>query len=351
MMKRRQARSALSKGKRAPASAAMPRAEAHFVQPMAASPVRSLPPPNVDNWDHRRWILEPKLDGWRAQILIRQGAVQIRSRNNRDLTPTFPTVAVAAARVNADEATLDGEIVGLDPKGRVSFEALQHGGGPVQFYAFDILFRDGADLMSMPIEHRRVQCAEVIGDAGLGMTVELPGPPATALALAKQFGFMEGLVAKLRGSPYRPPLRPTDRSPAWLKWRTLRRQEFVIGGFQPEGEHIYELIVGYYDDDQRLRFAAKVKDGFVAHNRRTLFRSLQPLLVTECPFVDLPTAERGASQWGGGVSAADMKKMRWARPKLVAEIGFLEWTDAGRLRQATYVGLRHDKSAEAVRRE
>ena len=136
-----------------------------------------------------------------------------------------------------------------------------------------------------------------------------------------------------------------------MKWKSLQRQEFVVGGFQPDGLSVYELIDGYYDEEQQLRFASKVKDGFVAYERRTLFNRFQPLLVNQCPFVDLPTSERESSQWGGGVSSADMRRLRWLRPELVAEITFTQWTKEGRLRHAAYAGLRTDKSAEEVRRE
>lgn len=85
--------------------------------------------------------------------------------------------------------------------------------------------------------------------------------------------------------------------------------------------------------------------------RAGLFRLLHPLLVSECPFLDLPTSERESSSWAGGVSAKDMRLMKWVRASLVVQIGYVEWTDAGRLRHSKYVGLRDDKSAEDVRRE
>jgi bifunctional non-homologous end joining protein LigD len=39
------------------------------------------------------------------------------------------------------------------------------------------------------------------------------------------------------------------------------------------------------------------------------------------------------------------------RPKLVAEVKFLTWTDDNLLRQVVYEGLREDKPARDVRRE
>ena len=287
----------------------VPREEPHFVQPMAPTPVESLPPPGVKDWKDKDWIFEPKMDGDRGLILVRNETAQILSRNNKNLTRTYPRVAAAAGRINANSALLDGEIAALDRQGRVSFQALRHRGSnegfETLFFLFDLLIRDGKNLMSMPIEERRAQCAEVIGDSRLRMTVELPGTAAAVIAGARQFG-IEGIVAKRRGSLYIPPRNRTERSPDWLKWKSLQRQEFVIGGFQPDGPSLYELIVGYYDEEQQLRFASRVKDGFVAYERRTLFNRFQPLLVNQCPFADLPTSERESSQWAVGISSADM---------------------------------------------
>ena len=75
------------------------------------------------------------------------------------------------------------------------------------------------------------------------------------LEVAGRLG-LEGVVAKRRGSPYRPGTRSTD----WRKLRLLCRQEFVVGGFtDPRGARIGlgALLVGYYDRDD-LVFAGKV---------------------------------------------------------------------------------------------
>jgi len=109
-----------------------------------------------------------------------------------------------------------------------------------------------------------------------------------------------------------------------------------------------ERSVGYHDDDG-LRFAGKVRAGFVAHVRREIFKKLQERHADRCPFVDLPNSK--SSRWGGGVTAEEMRVMQWVKPELVAQIRFVEWTAEGRLRHAAFLGLRSDKSAREVRRE
>jgi bifunctional non-homologous end joining protein LigD len=122
----------------------------------------------------------------------------------------------------------------------------------------------------------------------------------------------------------------------------------VIGGYRPNGNGVDALLVGYYDDTG-LRFAGKVRAGFVPHLRRELAKAMKPLHVDRCPFVDLPNSK--SDRWGGGVTADEMDEMQWVRPKLVAQIRFVEWTAESRLRHAAFLGLRSDKAAEEIRCE
>ena len=85
------------------------------------------------------------------------------------------------------------------------------------------------------------------------------------------------------------------------------------------------------------------------HLRRELAKALKPLHVDHCPFVDLPNSK--SDRWGGGVTADQMREMQWVKPKLVAQIRFVEFTNDGHLRHAAFLGLRSDKRASEVRRE
>jgi bifunctional non-homologous end joining protein LigD len=123
----------------------------------------------------------------------------------------------------------------------------------------------------------------------------------------------------------------------------------VVGGYRPDGSAgVDALVIGYYDAGG-LRFAAKVRAGFVPHSRRELLAQLVPLLTHQCPFADLPT--RSKPRWGAGITPEDMREFRWVTPQLVAQVRFLEWTAEGRLRNASFLGLRPDKSALEVHRE
>ncbi len=312
-----------------------------FRTPMAALAVDTLP-------EGPEWSYELKLDGYRALIIKDGASIQLRSRNDKDLTPMYPAIVAAGRRIQAAQAVIDGEIVAVDAQGRPSFQALQHRGThpthSIVFFAFDLLHLNGKDLRALPLEARRADLAKVAEKSGLLLSIELPGrvPDIVNAVRAMQ---LEGVVAKRKDSIY----EPGERSRNWQKLKLECHQEFVIGGYRPASNNsIDALLVGYFDK-QELRFAGKVRAGLVPHVKRDLARTLAKLRVDVCPFVDLPT--EGSSRWGGGVSVDDMKEMTWTKPEIVAEIQFVEWTAEGRLRLSKFLGLRPDKSGQDVRRE
>jgi DNA ligase D-like protein (predicted ligase) len=275
------------------------------------------------------------------------GRIQIRSRNDKDLTSAYPGVAAAGMRVRADRAVIDGELVAIDRDGRPSFQALQHRGPgathQVVFYAFDLLHLEGEDLRQLPLEERARRLGDVLRESGLLRSHPLPGTAAQVSAAVRALG-LEGVIAKRRSSAYVSGVR----THAWLKLKLDAQQEFVIGGYRPGSHGVDALLVGVYDG-RSLRFAGKVRAGFTPRVRGDVFAALRPLHAARCPFVDLPSTR--PSRWGGGVSAEQMAEMQWVRPRLVVQIRFVEWTADGLLRHAAFVGLRTDKDARSVRRE
>jgi bifunctional non-homologous end joining protein LigD len=309
---------------------------------MAAQAVTRLP-------EGGEWLYEPKLDGYRALLLKDGTQIQILSRNEKDLTKMYPRVAAAGTRLNAEQAVIDGEIVALSEDGRPSFQALQHRGShpghQIVFYAFDVLHLNERDVMAEPLDKRRALLPKILReDPTIRLSRDLPGSVAEIIQALRAAG-IEGIIAKRKDSPY----QPGERSNDWLKLKLERQQEFVIGGFRPDGAiGLDSLLVGYYEG-QQLLFAGKVRAGFIPHVRREVLERLSPLKISKCPFANLPDA--GAGRWGGGITVDQMGEMQWTKPQLVAQVRFTEWTAESRLRHAAFLGLRLDKAARDVRRE
>jgi bifunctional non-homologous end joining protein LigD len=307
---------------------------------MAARIVQALP-------EGDDWMYEVKLDGYRALLLKKGDRVQIRSRNDKDLTRTYPGVAAAARRLRAEQAVVDGEIVAVDRVGRPSFQALQHRGShpdhAIVFYAFDLVHLSGEDLMDRTLDARRAALSRVLDGSGILMSMELKGTASNVIEAVKTLG-LEGVIAKRRRSRY----TSGDRHTAWVKLKLDRQQEFVVGGYRPGPSGVDVLLVGYYEG-RRLHFAGKVRAGFTPHLRREVHARVRPLVVEQCPFADLPNSR--PSRWGGGVTADEMAVMSWVKPELVAQIRFVEWTAEGHLRHAVFLGLRDDKPPRQVRKE
>jgi bifunctional non-homologous end joining protein LigD len=292
------------------------------------------------------WLYEAKFDGYRA-VAMKDGAnVKLLSRRGNDLTADYPAIRHTVEALKTKSAILDGEIVAFDESGRPSFQHLHHRSAKpaaIRYFAFDLLALNGKDLKAEPLEVRRAALKKLVAGTDVQFSEELPGTAEDVIQAVTQVG-LEGVVAKRRDSRY----ESGKRSGMWQKFKVQLRQEFVIGGYKPENNNFQSIVVGYYQNN-KLRFAARVRSGFTAAQRAALFELLRPLKTENCPFTDLPSGRTG--HWGEGVTEEDMKILKWVKPKLVAEIAFTEWTRDGNLRHSAFVGLRNDKDARAVMRE
>jgi bifunctional non-homologous end joining protein LigD len=290
------------------------------------------------------WLLERKLDGERCVAQKIGSDVRLESRSGRDLTSTYPEVRAAVADVRSRRLVVDGELVAFDGD-QTSFTRLQQRLGvtrpspeqvaeyPVVYCVFDLLEVDGEDLTDRPLVERRARLTETVRPgSALQPTEAWRNDSEQRFAAACRSGW-EGLIAKRADAPY-----VAGRSKNWLKLKCVWEQEFVIGGYtEPRGsrEDFGALLVGYYEQGS-LRYAGKVGTGFTEATLHDLGVRLRKLRTAEPAFVDARPVPPGT---------------HWARPELVAQIGFAEWTSDARLRQARFLGLRDDKSPAEVVRE
>jgi len=283
-----------------------------------------------ERFDDPDWIFERKLDGIRC-LAFRSGEVRLLSRNDLSLNSRFPSIAEALARQPCPRFVVDGEVVAFDGS-RTSLQRLGKRGRTVYFYVFDVLEVNGRDVRDLPLMERKALLRRVVKPGGpIRLTPYRRRNGVELYREACRRGW-EGLIAKRADSPY-----VGKRSRHWLKWKCDAEQELVIGGYtEPKGSRIElgALLVGYWEAGE-LRYAGKVGTGFDRETLRDLSRRLKPLRREDSPFADAPR----------------LRNVTWVEPKLVAQVGFTEWTRDGRLRHPRFVGLREDKDAKDVVRE
>jgi bifunctional non-homologous end joining protein LigD len=297
-----------------------------------------------DRFSDPSWVYERKLDGERC-LTFRDRQVRLLTRNEKDVTSTFPEVAAALTAGTVAGCVLDGEIVAFDGD-ETRFERLQQRLGvvhpsdellrdyPVVYYVFDVMFAAGRDIRPLPQLERKRVLKELLGTgAAVRYTEHRSGDGVAFWHQACADGW-EGLIAKNSDAPYQ-----AGRTRNWLKFKCLAGQEFVIGGFtdpQRSRQGFGALLLGYYDSDGTFCYAGKVGTGFDTRTLNALRARLDEL--------ELPAS---AFQLGKPPTAGT----HWVRPELVGQIEFAEWTRDGLLRQPRFQGLRDDKSATEVVRE
>ena len=313
-----------------------------FIPPMKATLA-------TDPFTDPAWLFEVKWDGYRVEAVVRGDAVRLWTRRRQDAAGYFPDLAAATGWIQAREAIVDGEVVALDEQGRPQFSLLQdhtgirtgrspggkRRGAPARivYQVFDLLFLDGRSLLDVPLEerkrllHDRLRPHPMVRYAG---HVETDGIAFFDAARQQE---VEGIVAKLRRSPY----EPDRRSRSWLKLKVRREQEVVVVGWLPgqgSAVELGSLILGVRSGEHWLH-AGQVGSGFTARTRRDLRSQLEDL---ERPDSPLDPAPR-------------LKGARWVEPRLVIRVEFAEWTADGLLRQAAYKGIEPAKDPRDVRRE
>jgi bifunctional non-homologous end joining protein LigD len=287
------------------------------------------------------WVHELKLDGYRILARVEAGEVALLTRNGIDRTRQMPTLAAALARLSLRSALIDGEAVALDASGVSRFarlqDALKAARSDVHFYAFDLLWQDGEDLRDAPLGERKKRLRNLLSRERASSVVHYSdhtaGSGAEFFAEACRIG-AEGVISKRIDAPYR-----AGRAITWLKSKCSARQEFVVVGFTPaRGSRVGlgALLLGVYDDDGALHYCGKVGTGF-SDSALSELRAVLAKRERAKPTVSDP-------------SSAD-REARWVKPDLVAEVSFTEWTRDGRLRHPSFIALRSDKPATAVRAE
>jgi bifunctional non-homologous end joining protein LigD len=279
-----------------------------WVEPMAATLTQ-------ERFTGPEWIFERKLDGIRLLAFKHGSDVRLLSRNR--LPQNIPSLVEAILNLPLHDVILDGEVT--------------WGSEKVAFHVFDIMWLEGRDVMSLPLEERRTLLQELPFDPPMRRVKLLDDEKPWERASREGW---EGVIAKRRGSPYE-----HRRSKHWLKMKCEASQELVAGGFtDPQGGRVGlgALLVGYFEGDDFV-FAGKVGTGFDTKLLLDLRGQLDALEIAKPPF----TKAKGLPRL----------RAHWVRPEIVVQVAFIEWTVHGKLRHSRLLGVRTDKSAREVVRE
>lgn len=299
------------------------------------------------------WIHEIKFDGYRVVARIQDKRVTLFTRKALDWTHRMPILADALTKLNLSDAVIDGEFVALDARGVSQFQMLQNSlsdsrstteDAALVYYAFDLLYYDGADLRRTPLVDRKALLRSVLKKhlaqapedvvSRVRLSEHVQGNGGIFFEQACKLG-LEGIISKRADGEY-----VGTRTRDWQKIKCGKRQEFVIVGHtEPAGSrtHFGALLVAYYEQ-QRLVYCGRVGTGFTGQSLKELHGRLEPLATQK---LDIDNGPRGSHARG----------VRWVEPRLVAEVAYTGFTEDGILRHPTFQGLRDDKVASEVRRE
>ncbi|MQB07230.1 ATP-dependent DNA ligase [Agrobacterium tumefaciens] len=294
-------------------------------------------PPQGDHWS---WEL--KWDGYRLAVHIEPTGVRILTRSGHDWTHRFPAIEQAARALGPATMIIDGEAVVLDDEGRLDFGLLQKSldasgktagnrASDAILYAFDLIYLDGHDLRNVEYRSRRHLLEDTLKghDGAIRLSETIDADPDILLEHVRSLG-LEGIVGKQLDQPYR-----SGRTGDWVKIKCVESEAFMVVGYEPSTaspDGFGSLVLAAYRGDELIHVG----------NVGTGFRDAEMIRLRK--ILDRLRWKRKQPP----ASYAGKADIVWVEPTLIAEIEFRAWTADGKLRHASYKGLREQQDNAEV---
>ncbi len=298
-----------------------------FIKPMLAKETDKA-------FDDNEWLFEIKWDGYRAISEIKNGEVNLYSRNGLVFNNNYPVVVNALKKIKYD-AILDGEILILNEDGKSDFQKLQHYEDNTQYlicyYVFDLLSLDGKDTTELTLTNRKKLLKQLIKQHTVVKYSDHVLCKGTAFFNAAGKQGLEGVMAKKADSQYHKGVRTSD----WLKIKHHKSDEVIIVGFtQPTGSRKYfGALVLAVKTEKGLKYAGHTGSGFTDADLKEVYEKLAPLKRDRSPFNE---------------KVKTNMPVTWVKPKYIAEVKFTEWTNDGKMRHPIFLRMRADKSLKDI---
>lgn len=299
-----------------------------FVKPMLASSIKDI-------FNDKAWVYELKWDGYRVMAHIKDGEVNLYSRNGIAYNSKFKALVKDLELVEND-VILDGEVVVLGEDGLPQFQSLQNYDettpGALRYYVFDMLYLNSHSMLELTLLERKSLIPEVIEHLSYTLYCDHIEGMGSALYKKAIDAGMEGVIAKKINSTY----SAGYRSENWLKIKAVETEEAIICGFTDSvggGGVFGSLILGMYDGDQ-LKYIGNCGSGFSAKDQHKLLDRFKKLEVEKHPFQQKPNLKG--------------RTPHWISPLLICEVKFSEWTKNGIMRHPVFKGIRSDKTLQEV---
>ncbi|MGV3489554.1 MAG: non-homologous end-joining DNA ligase [Tuberibacillus sp.] len=292
-------------------------------------PIRAEKVPSGNQWTH-----QVKWDGVRMLTYWDGEKVELYNRKKNKRSNHYPELTDIQSYTDAQSIILDGEVIALDNQGNPSFHEVMRRDGirntekvarmknivPVTYMVFDILYLNGQSLIDKPLSERQTLLQSfVTPNANIQIVPSFSG--GEALFKTVKSHQLEGIVSKQLDSTY----GLGEKDGRWIKIKNYLDIDAVIGGFTLSGGTVNAVLLGLYDQNNKLHYIGHAGTGkFTVKDWRDLTALLTPLEIKEMPFVNRP--ER-------------IKTAKWVKPVHVVKVQFIEWTTGGTLRQPSIQAL------------